>query len=168
SHLLTFEEFCAAYLCYWNIRSWNKDFHAEIKKVTGASSGDLKAKVNDVIGNFVDSTAVTADTNLVNLIRDTENTRKTDAYIFSESSFTKAQFRNNNDDKYKKWLSETKAGRFDEVINIAAFMSKLPAVSRVLANVPVYMIMDDHEVTDDWFITRRWNNQVLSKPFGRD
>lgn len=168
NHLLTFEEFCATYLYYWNIRSWNKDFHDEIKKVAGASSADLKTKVNEVIGKFVDSTDVVADTNLVNLIRDNENIRATDAYVFSDTTITKAQFRDNNENKYKKWLSDTKAGLFDEIINMAAFMSRLPAVSRVLANVPVYMIMDDHEVTDDWLITKRWNNQVLSKPFGRD
>ena len=26
----------------------------------------------------------------------------------------------------------------------------LPAVRRVLANIPTYMIFDDHEITDDW------------------
>jgi hypothetical protein len=36
----------------------------------------------------------------------------------------------------------------------------LPQVRRVLANVPTYMIFDDHEVTDDWFIDGPWDADV--------
>jgi hypothetical protein len=168
NHLLTFEEYCATYLCYWNIRSWNKDLFAEIKKIQDAGDGEVNAKLDEVVNKFVDGPGVDADTNLVNLIRDTENIRKTDAYIFSTDTFTKEQFRNDNSDQYKKWLADIKDAVRDEVINMTAFMKALPKVSRTLANVPSYMMMDDHEVTDDWFITKRWNNEVLSKPFGRD
>ena len=43
----------------------------------------------------------------------------------------------------------------------------LPAVRRVLANVPVYMIFDDHDVTDDWNITAEWRRTVEGSPTGR-
>lgn len=43
----------------------------------------------------------------------------------------------------------------------------LPAVRRVLANVPVYMICDDHDVTDDWNITAEWRRRVEGSPTGR-
>jgi hypothetical protein len=43
----------------------------------------------------------------------------------------------------------------------------LPAVRRVLANVPTYMIFDDHDVTDDWNLTREWRDQVWRSPGGR-
>jgi hypothetical protein len=43
----------------------------------------------------------------------------------------------------------------------------LPAVRRVLANVPTYMIFDDHDVTDDWNLTARWRDQVHASPAGR-
>lgn len=168
NHLLTFEEYCATYLCYWNIRSWNKELFAEIKKISDAGDAELGTKLDEVVNNFVDSTGVEADTNLVNLIRDTENISKTDAYNFSADTFTKEQFRNDSSDQYKKWRDNIKDAIRDEVVNMASFMKTLPKVSRVLANVPSYMMMDDHEVTDDWFITKRWNNEVLSKPFGRD
>lgn len=168
NHLLTFEEYCATYLCYWNIRSWNKDLFAEIKKIQDASVADLSTKLDEVVNKFVDSADVAADTNLVNLIRDAENIRKTDAYIFSTDTFTKDQFKNDNSDQYKKWRDDIKDAIKDEVVNMATFMKTLPKVSRALANIPSYMMLDDHEVTDDWFITQRWNNEVLSKPFGRD
>lgn len=43
----------------------------------------------------------------------------------------------------------------------------LPFVRRTLANVPVYMIFDDHEITDDWNITREWCDNVESSKCGR-
>jgi hypothetical protein len=43
----------------------------------------------------------------------------------------------------------------------------LPAVRRVLANIPTYMIFDDHDVTDDWNITREWREGVWHSPGGR-
>jgi hypothetical protein len=43
----------------------------------------------------------------------------------------------------------------------------LPAVRRVLANIPTYMIFDDHDVTDDWNITREWRDRVSGSPGGR-
>lgn len=43
----------------------------------------------------------------------------------------------------------------------------LGAVRRVLANIPTYMMFDDHEVTDDWNITRIWINEVYASGAGR-
>lgn len=46
------------------------------------------------------------------------------------------------------------------------FKDELPDVRRVLANVPTYMMWDDHEVTDDWFLNGNWVESVLSTPLG--
>lgn len=43
----------------------------------------------------------------------------------------------------------------------------LPAVRRLFANVPTYMIFDDHDVTDDWNLTEEWIDQVRASPTGR-
>ncbi|AFU57798.1 hypothetical protein Ngar_c08560 [Candidatus Nitrososphaera gargensis Ga9.2] len=43
----------------------------------------------------------------------------------------------------------------------------LPAVRRVLANIPTYMIFDDHEITDDWNITREWQENVKGSKCGK-
>jgi hypothetical protein len=40
-------------------------------------------------------------------------------------------------------------------------------VRRALANIPVLTICDDHEVTDDWFITGAWRARVLASNLGR-
>ena len=41
-----------------------------------------------------------------------------------------------------------------EAKKLALFRQDLPDVRRMLANIPSYMIFDDHEVTDDWNMTR--------------
>ena len=44
----------------------------------------------------------------------------------------------------------------------------VPIVRRILANVPTYMICDDHEITDDWNLTQEWRNRVLGTNLGTD
>ena len=65
--------------------------------------------------------------------------------------------------KQKKVETRYKADRK----KLAEFRSKLPQVRRALANIPVYMICDDHEVTDDWYLDGAWCQQALSSPLGR-
>jgi hypothetical protein len=43
----------------------------------------------------------------------------------------------------------------------------LGAVRRVLANVACYMTFDDHDVTDDWNLTARWQENVKGSSTGR-
>lgn len=50
---------------------------------------------------------------------------------------------------------------------LQGFFKALPAAQRALAHLPTYMICDDHEVTDDWFISQTWTQRVLGKPEGR-
>jgi hypothetical protein len=62
--------------------------------------------------------------------------------------------------KYKKLFEE-------EVENLIEFQSTLKEVRRALANIPTYMIFDDHEITDDWYLNMAWCNRILTKPLGR-
>ncbi len=48
------------------------------------------------------------------------------------------------------------------------FRAGLPRVRRALANVPTYMIGDDHEITDDWYTSRQWRERVFSRTLGVD
>jgi hypothetical protein len=50
---------------------------------------------------------------------------------------------------------------------LTEFVADIPRVRRALANVPTYMIFDDHDVTDDWFINRAWTATVMSTPLGK-
>jgi hypothetical protein len=46
---------------------------------------------------------------------------------------------------------------------LGSFLKSLPYVRKAVANIPVLMIFDDHDVTDDWFITREWSQVALLK-----
>jgi hypothetical protein len=50
---------------------------------------------------------------------------------------------------------------------IEAFVAELPAVRRVLAHLPVAMVFDDHDVTDDWNLSREWEEIAYGHPFSR-
>ena len=57
-------------------------------------------------------------------------------------------------------------GRFEkEMACIQKFKNDLPKVQRLLAHIPVYMIFDDHDVTDDWNLTARWEQRAYSNAF---
>lgn len=43
----------------------------------------------------------------------------------------------------------------------------LARVRRLLANVPTYMMFDDHEITDDWFLNQEWKERVRGSAAGR-
>lgn len=42
----------------------------------------------------------------------------------------------------------------------------LTKVQRALANVPTYMIFDDHDVTDDWNLSPLWRDRVMTTSLG--
>ncbi len=55
----------------------------------------------------------------------------------------------------------------EELGIIERFVEGLPRVQRALAAVPTYMIFDDHDVTDDWNLTRGWEEIAYGHPFSR-
>lgn len=54
------------------------------------------------------------------------------------------------------------ANEREAIINFSKGLNK---VERSLAHISVYMIFDDHDVTDDWNLTRAWEEQVYNNPF---
>ena len=69
----------------------------------------------------------------------------------------KSMFKDNK--KARRWQKE--------VEDIHSFVSDLNYVRRGLANIPVYTICDDHDISDDWYLNREWCDLVLSKPLGK-
>ncbi len=61
-----------------------------------------------------------------------------------------------------------KLSRFkQENEKLDGFKKDLVLVRRAMANIPTYMIFDDHEVTDDWYINAKWCIEVLKSQAGR-
>lgn len=54
-----------------------------------------------------------------------------------------------------------------ELAVINRFVETLPSVARALAHMPTYMIFDDHDITDDWNLTRGWEEAAYSNEFAK-
>lgn len=54
-----------------------------------------------------------------------------------------------------------------EHARLGAFIAALPAVRRLLAHLPVAMIFDDHDVTDDWNLSRAWEEVAYGHALSR-
>ncbi|MCW5612051.1 MAG: alkaline phosphatase family protein [Rubrivivax sp.] len=50
---------------------------------------------------------------------------------------------------------------------IDGFAAGLGAVRRVLAHVPVAMVFDDHDISDDWNLSREWEDAAYGHPLSR-
>ncbi len=55
----------------------------------------------------------------------------------------------------------------EELSTIQEFISGLAKVRRALAHIPCYMIFDDHDITDDWNLTRGWEEAAYNHPFSK-
>ena len=65
-------------------------------------------------------------------------------------------------------LSAKEAALFErETQALQAFVQGLPQVRRVLAHVPTAMIFDDHDITDDWNLSREWEEVAYGHPFSK-
>ncbi len=65
-------------------------------------------------------------------------------------------------------LDEGMAQRYArEAECIDAFRQGLPQVARGLAHLPSLMIFDDHDITDDWNLSARWEETAYGHPFSR-
>lgn len=54
-----------------------------------------------------------------------------------------------------------------ESIALAGFRRDLPRCARLLAHVQTLMIFDDHDITDDWNLSAKWETTVYGHPFAR-
>jgi len=50
---------------------------------------------------------------------------------------------------------------------IESFVGGLGAARRLLAHLPVAMIFDDHDITDDWNLSAEWEQVAQAHPFSR-
>ncbi|WP_312965049.1 alkaline phosphatase family protein [Stutzerimonas kunmingensis] len=50
---------------------------------------------------------------------------------------------------------------------LQGFIAGLPKVARALAHMPSLMIFDDHDITDDWNLSARWEETAYGHPLSR-
>jgi hypothetical protein len=59
----------------------------------------------------------------------------------------------------QRWQRESQA--------LAGFRGDLPRAARLLAHVQTLMIFDDHDITDDWNLSAKWETTAYEHPFSR-
>lgn len=69
--------------------------------------------------------------------------------------------------KYKKEREKYHSRYNEQLQRVYQFHASLFHVQRALANIPTYMIFDDHDITDDWNLTIDWKKDVWNAPLGR-
>ncbi|TXF98168.1 alkaline phosphatase family protein [Massilia arenae] len=50
---------------------------------------------------------------------------------------------------------------------LQGFCAELPQAARLLAHVQTLMIFDDHDITDDWNLSAKWETTAYEHPFSR-
>jgi hypothetical protein len=68
--------------------------------------------------------------------------------------------------EYTKHVADLEKELTADRERLALFESGLGKVRRVLANIPTYMMFDDHDVTDDWNLNPMWYDRVYSRSLG--
>ena len=81
--------------------------------------------------------------------------------VWSDALWADIAFHANEIDPAHQALFNREADIIDQ------FSQSLPQVRRALAHIPSYMIFDDHDVTDDWNLTRGWEQEVYGHPLSR-
>ena len=84
-------------------------------------------------------------------------------YILTWSPAMWAQVRFSDTDVKEQYREKFAA----ETIVIQSFVEGLGKVQRALAHIPVYMIFDDHDITDDWNLTAGWEQAIYNNPFAK-
>ena len=67
----------------------------------------------------------------------------------------------------EKELGQSRARYNGQIEDLLQTIQGLHRVRRLLANIPTYMIFDDHDITDDWNLSADWRDHVSQSPLGK-
>lgn len=71
------------------------------------------------------------------------------------------------EDDFSREFFKCKTEYQEQLEDLQQFQQTLPNVRRLLANIPTYMMFDDHDVTDDWNISLEWKENIDNSPLAR-
>ena len=158
SHVLSLGEFAALYLSVWSPAVWGE----EVPLARFAPNANAPKQVQPLRW----------DTELPPYVKGShEEVAKQGAIVMPPISFPERVAGHlyvvprKPPDPPKSEFRKQKALRDDFAI-LQEFHRTLPNVQRALANVPTYMVLDDHDVTDDYFLNPVWRTRVLGRKLG--
>jgi hypothetical protein len=167
SHLISFGEFAAMYLSMWSNAVWNTTIPlASVRLDPDRSDAARPLAWDDVLPDtaeielpdaefpdripkhlYTDPAELTDDEReAVQAVRNRTPEQRAEAARQARRAQARGQRR------VHQRLGELRRG--------------LPKVQRALANVPTYMIFDDHDVTDDWNLSPLWRDRVMTTSLG--
>jgi hypothetical protein len=164
SHVISLGEFAALYLSVWSNAAWGT-------QVTGARFAPDPAQPGDTRPIFWDeelpATGVIVMPPVIFPDRIAGHFYVPPPYEAETDPFERAKAKREFDEKAQKKADKRPADlrKFFKIIR--DFRKTLPKVQRALANVPTYMIMDDHDATDDYFLNPIWRDRVLTTELGQ-
>lgn len=155
-HLMSFGEYCSTYLMYWSnilwppkkqLESYNTD-----EKILSFLNFPLQEDLPELLV-YLDPDPTICIPGNYKLDKD-GNKLKDD-----KGEFVRKKPINNPNSKINKFKNEHE--------NVLTFYHSLPRIRRILANVSVLMQFDDHDVTDDWNLTLKWQQDVENNVLGK-
>ena len=151
SHLFAFGEFAAMYLSVWSNAVWtpHRDSREpELLDLPSIEDVMERAKWPDVISTYVGRPLNVEETR-------TDLPFQDEGYL----GYSKG-------DDFAKKVEARQASLRRERARLTLFHDGLAKVRRVLANIPTYMIFDDHDFTDDWNLNPLWYDRVYTTDLG--
>ena len=142
SHLLRFGEWCAMYLMAWSPSLWPRT--ADGTKV-GLRDATHRLPVSKVVG-------------LLSLYQRLPYNRLRQLAMPYSVLLDKALSSAEASDEFEANRIATWEKYHPRAVQ---FGSTVPYVRRVMANTATYMMFDDHEITDDWFVDRDVADRLL-------
>ena len=176
NHLYSFAEFCGAYLMQWSDVVWPEKLQSvqefldsrkneetetakylfplklklwekEWRPPAGWDTMDKQARLDHIKGiktTWVQQLVIPPG-------------------IKDKKKYTKDEWEKTGyDDLVGFWM-----GKEEEIRRVEEYRKDLPAARRAMANMPNYMTFDDHDITDDWYLTGRWTKRSLGTRLGK-
>jgi hypothetical protein len=181
SHLFGLGEFAAMYLTVWSNACWTTQRDPADRDLLNLPTPDelFGATWPDVISTYVGAPLDVQESRDADVPTDSETARKAKKFSpFRDPEYLdydgppsenkdgkpltdaeRVQHFNEHVEKFRKGLQK-------ERVTLTLFESGLAKVRRVLANIPTYMIFDDHDFTDDWNLNPMWYDRVYTTSLG--
>lgn len=174
SHLFSFGEFAAMYCMVWCNALWPKFSLTDPTRLDLPSDAEIMNPTwPDRISTWVGVPMTQRETRDANL--PDEERKLSPFHTVKYLDYEGPPEKDKNDEPlteaaklehFAKHLEKFKKGLAKDREIHQLFESGLAKVRRVLANIPTYMIFDDHDFTDDWNLNPTWYDRVYSTSLG--